>query len=67
MFVRNRRTGTILYTQEIVGDPHNFAVKSPWKEAAMTFYMDRDLTVDVGVWAEFEDCAQIMFTDCKMD
>ncbi len=67
MFVRNRRTGEMLFTHEIVGDPHNFAVKSPWKEASMTFYLDKDLTVDVGVWAEFEDCAQVMFTDCKMD
>ena len=67
MFVRNRRTGEMLFTQEIVGDNHNFAVKSPWKEAKMTFCLDGDLTVDVGVWAEFENCAQVMFTDCKMD
>lgn len=66
LFVRDSRTKKILFTKEIEGDGHSFATATPWQETAWRFELDRDLTVDCGVWADYEDCYLCMFTDCNM-
>lgn len=66
LFVRDSRTKRVLFTKDVEGDGYSFSSTAPWRDEMLRFLLDRDLTVDVGVRADFDDCLLVMFTDCNL-